>query len=73
MEDFKENVIEFLKNDKTATLSFTQERYITKIRNLAKRKPDECKIVKENKDGSIVAHVPVSWIRINPNDESCIQ
>ena len=66
MEDLRENVIEFLRDEKVATLSFTQKRYITRVRELAKKKPDECKIVHTNSDGSIVAHVPVAWIKINP-------
>lgn len=69
MEDFKENVIEFLHNGKTATVSFTQGRYISRIKELAKKKPDECKITHTNRDGSIVAHIPVSWVRIKPNME----
>lgn len=69
MEDFKENVIEFFYNAKQATVTFTQGRYITRIKELAKKKPDECQITNTNPDGSIVAHIPVSWIRINPNME----
>lgn len=69
MEDFKENVIEFLYNSKTATVTFTQGRYISRIKELAKKKPDECQITNTNPDGSIVAHIPVSWVRINPTQE----
>lgn len=69
MDDLRENVIEFLQNEKIATVTFTQGRYITRIKELAKKKPDECKITHTNTDGSIVAHIPVSWVRINPNME----
>jgi hypothetical protein len=69
MDDFKENVIEFLLNDKTATVTFTQGRFITRIKELAKRKPDKCQITAENADGSIVAHIPTSWVKINPEKE----
>ena len=69
MDDFKENVIEFVLNSETATVTFTQGRYITRIKELAKKKPDKCKITAENSDGSIVAHIPTSWIRINPEKE----
>jgi len=64
-----ENVIEFLRSEKTATLTFSQGRYIFKVKKLAEKRPDECQITKENKDGSIVAHVPVSWIKISPPKE----
>lgn len=69
MDDFKENVIEFVLNGETATVTFTQGRYISRIKELAKKKPDKCKITAENADGSIVAHIPTSWIRINPEKE----
>lgn len=69
MDDFKENVIEFVLNGDTATCTFCQGRYISRIKELAKKKPDKCKITAENADGSIVAHIPTSWIRINPEKE----
>lgn len=69
MEGCIENVIEFLLNEKTATVTFSQGRYKTRIRELAKSHPEECEIIAENKDGSICAHVPVAWVRINPTIE----
>ena len=66
MEKCNENVVEWLKDEKRATLTSTQGRYRTKIKKLAKAHPQECEIVAENKDGSIVAHIPVSWIKISP-------
>ena len=64
-----ENVIEWIKDGKTATLSLTQGRSISRVMKLAKRRPEECKIVAENKDGSICARVPVGWIKISPIKE----
>lgn len=64
-----ENVIEFIQNSKTATCTFAQGRYITRIKELAKSRPDECQITYTNSDGSIVAHIPTAWIRINPTIE----
>ena len=63
-----ENCNEFLRNDEIATVTFCQARFITKIRKLAEKFPDECQITHENKDGSIVAHVPVKWIKISKVD-----
>ena len=64
-----ENVIEWIKDGKTATLSLTQGRTISRVMKLATRRPEECKIVAENKDGSICARVPVGWIKISPIKE----
>lgn len=61
-----ENTIEFLKDEQTATVTFSQGRYKTKIRKLAAKRPEECQIMAENSDGSILAHIPVSWVKISP-------
>lgn len=61
-----ENVIEWVKDGKMATLSLTQGRTISRVMKLAKRRPEECKIVAQNTDGSICARVPVGWIKISP-------
>lgn len=60
-----ENVIEWLRNSKTATITLCQGKYITKITRLAKQYPNEVEIIKENKDGSIVCHLPVKYIKIS--------
>lgn len=61
----KENVIEWIKDSKVATITFTQGRYISKVRELAEKYPDRVQIVKDNADGTIVAHIPVSAVKIN--------
>ena len=65
-----ENCIEFIKGSTTATVTFTQGRYISKIEKLAKRFPDEVKICHRNYNSSgnissLVAHIPVSYIQIS--------
>jgi len=60
-----ENVIEFLRDEKTASVTFCQGRYVSRIKKLATKYPDECQIVRENRDGSILAHVPVSWVKVS--------
>ena len=59
----EENVIEFLKGQDRATASFSQGRYITRIKKLAETWPDQVDYI-QNPDGTICAHFPVSWIRI---------
>lgn len=68
-EGCTENVIEWIRDEKRATLSLSQRRTISRVKQLAESHPEECQIVAENKDGSICAHVPVDWIRINPGKE----
>jgi hypothetical protein len=64
-DNVNENVIEFLRNQETATVCFSQPRYISKIKELAQKYPKEVTITAENADGSIVAHVPTKWVRIS--------
>lgn len=65
MDKCIENVIEFLKDEQRATVTFSQGRYKSRIKKLAAERPEECQIMAENQDGSMCAHIPVSWIKIN--------
>lgn len=68
--DVHENAIEWLKGRKTATVTLAGGTSLnTRVRKLAKSKPDKCKITDENEDRTIVAHIPVSWIKINPGPD----
>ena len=60
-----ENVLEFLRDSKTMTVTFSQKRFITKVRELAEKFPDEVVITAENPDGSIVAHMPVTALHLS--------
>ena len=64
-----ENTIKFVKDAKKATVTFSQGRYCSKIKKLSVSHPEECQILAENKDGSILAHVPVCWVKITPPKE----
>lgn len=65
-----ENCIEFLKDQKRTTVTFSQGRYITRIKKLAEKYHEECEIVAINKipgEGEVIcAHVPTAWIKIQP-------
>ena len=61
-----ENSIEWLKGDKSITATFSQGKYITMIRKLAEGHSEECKILRENDDGTVVAEIPLCWLKINP-------
>lgn len=66
MDSVIENVIEWIRGQETATLTLTRGTLATRVKKLAVERPKECQIIAENKDGSILAHVPVKWVRINP-------
>lgn len=64
-----ENVIDFIKDSDRATVTFSQGRFKSRIEQLAKSRPDECRIVARNEDGSLCAQIPVKWVKISPPRE----
>lgn len=65
-----ENMIEFITNQRTATVTFTNRKHINRIKKLYKEHKDEFKYYVENEDGSICAKIPLKWIRINPGSKT---
>lgn len=60
----RENVIGWYKDSEIATVTFSQGRYISRIKKLAEKYPDDVKIL-ENADGTILAYIPVKAIHIS--------
>lgn len=60
-----ENVIEWLTGSDTVLVTLSQKKYINKIKKLATTH-SEVVIESENKDGSILAKLPLKFIRITP-------
>ena len=65
MSRSNENVIEWLTEQEKVSLTLGQDKYINRVKRFAEKRPDEIDLA-ENEDGSIFAHVPVSWIKITP-------
>lgn len=63
--EIQDNNIEWYTGDKTVTLSFTQKKYVNKILKYAKTY-SEIDVLAKNSDGSICAHIPLSWVKIFP-------
>lgn len=60
-----EIVIEWFKGEKVASVTaYSGSRIKNKITKLAQKHSDVS--IVENKDGSIFAHIPVDWIKIQP-------
>lgn len=64
-EVVQENAIEFIRNSEMATGTFSQRRWITKMKKLAEQPKNNVEIVYENSDGSIVVHFPVSYLHVS--------
>ena len=61
----RENVIEWLIGQKHIVVTFTEKKYINKVKKLAEKFPNEVKIKAVNKDGSIVAHLPKTALKLS--------
>ena len=60
-----ENMIEFITGTRTATVTFTNQKHINRIKKLYEERKDDFKYFIENPDGSICAKLPLKWIKIN--------
>ena len=65
-----ENIIEFISNTRTATVTFTNRKHINRIKKLYEERKDDFKYFVENLDGSVCAKIPLKWIKINPGSKT---
>lgn len=65
MADLKENAIEWITGQRTITVTINQEKHRNKIKTLAKTHP-EVKIIHTNPDGTILAKLPLKYLKISP-------
>lgn len=68
--DNQENMIEFLAGTRTATVTFTDKKYINRIKKIYEDRKDDFKYFIENPDGSICAKIPLRWVKINPGSKT---
>lgn len=68
MSEGAENVIEFLRGSQTALVMFSQGRYISHVKMLAERFPEDVQILKlpEDNHGYLLARLPVRYIKLRP-------
>ena len=65
----KENMVEFISGSRTATVTFTNQKHINRIKSLYKDRKDDFSYLVENPDGSVCAKIPLKWIKINPGSK----
>ena len=65
MAELRENSIEWLNGQDTVTVSFSQKKYINKVKKLAEKHPESVVILAENDDGSIFAHLPLKAVKLS--------
>ena len=60
-----ENVIEWITGQHTISCTFSQNKYIKKVKALADKYPDKVKIIKGNDDGSIFCKLPIKSLKLS--------
>lgn len=68
MADFKETSVGYITDERHATFSSSETKWINKITKLYEKHPDKVEIIytPESNNGTIYAHVPKSWLKISP-------
>lgn len=61
-----ETVIEHLDGKSTWTISTDERTWKNRLVKLAEQHPDEVECVAVNRDGSVMFHIPASWVKIKP-------
>lgn len=62
----RENVIEWITGDKEIACTFTQKKWITKVKKLREQSSENVPVFVENADGSIFCHLPITMLKLIP-------
>jgi hypothetical protein len=63
-ENCNENCIEWIKGSEFAGVTASEIAFKNQVLELAKKRPEDVKIIAMNNDGSIYAHVPRKYIKL---------
>lgn len=67
MDKMNEFAIEWIKGAEYAGVTVPSGTALkSKLIRLSSEYPDDVKIMKENEDGSLFAHIPVRYVKISP-------
>lgn len=58
-----ETSVERIQGEEYCTVFTAERKFIHRLKEFSTKYPDQIDIIKKNKDGSILAHVPYSWFR----------
>ena len=64
-----DNAFEWYTGETTATVTFSQKKWVNKIKKLAADYPNDVEILSgngETDEPPIVAHVPANWFKFSP-------
>ena len=64
MDRLQENLIEWMTGQDTVTVTFSQKKYVNRIKRMSKKYPEKVIIEAENDDGSITAKIPLKAVHL---------
>ena len=64
--DIRETSIGHIAGEEIASFCSSEKKWINLIYRLKDKYPDEVRISYVNSDGSVVAEIPASWMKIKP-------
>ena len=67
-----ETVFEHVDGRQTFTISTDERSWRNRLAKLAIQRPEDVECVAVNRDGSVMYHVPASWIRVRPPRQSAL-
>lgn len=68
LDKLTENFLEWITGDDKISVTFSQRKYINRLKTLAEKYPNDVDIY-ENADGSVFGHIPINWLRFSKPKE----
>lgn len=65
MAEFRENAIEWLNGQERVLATLSQQRYIHRVMEYAKKYPEEVIVQRVNDDGTVLVSIPLNYIKIS--------
>lgn len=65
-KEIKETVFGYVDVDDIASFTTYERKWINKIKKWKEEYPDKVRIIAENADGTMCAHLPKQWFKVSP-------
>lgn len=72
MGDIRETAIDHVAGEDYASFYSSETKWINYIHKLKEQYPDEVEIRHINEDGSLIVHIPASWMKVKPKKKVCL-
>ena len=66
MKEIRDTIYEHMTGSDTITVTAEERKEINRLKKLNAKYPNQVEIVCENEDGSLLAHIPYTWLVIKP-------